>query len=297
MASSNEFIVVGVDESGASDEAARWAAAEAARRHCELRLVHAYVLPGNAGYPDWTPYPEDLRPILQDNGQKMVDRLATELRSTHPELTVSTRVIYERPAVALRKESEHALLSVVGSGNSSRIYGVLLGSVALAAVSTNPAPVAVIHHGQTPRTTGPVVVGVDGSHTSDAAIAFAFQAAAARGTDLVAVHVWDDVVAPGTRHLENVLLDPARIEQEERALLAERVAGWADKYPDVSVHQTLLQGRAVTELLGQTKQAQLLVVGSHGRGGFTGMLLGSTSHSLILHSECPVVVFRPGTTG
>ena len=294
MTSTNEFIVVGVDGSGAAEEAVSWAAEEAARRHSELRLVHAYELPATAGYPDWNPYPDDLRPVLRDLGQKMVDQLAAEVQATHPELTVRSRVIYERATVALRKESADALLTVVGSGNTSRLYGVLLGSVALAAASTNPVPVAVIHHGQTPRMTGPVVVGVDGSRTSDAAVAFAFQAASVRGAGLVAVHVWDDVIVPGTRHLENVLVDPARIEQEERALLAERVAGWADKYPDVSVQQTLLQGRAVTELLDQTKQAQLLVVGSHGRGGFAGMLLGSTSHSLILHSDCPVVVVRPG---
>jgi nucleotide-binding universal stress UspA family protein len=295
MRGSNVFIVVGVDGSVAGDEAAKWAADEAARRHCELRLVHAYELPANAGYPEWNAYPDDLRPVLRDLGQKMVDRLTSELQTTHPELTVSTTVRYERASVVLREESEHALLTVVGSGNTSRLYGVLLGSVALAIASTNPAPVAVIHHGQTPRATGPVVVGVDGSHTSDAAVAFAFQAASVRGANLVAVHVWDDIIVPGTHKLENVLVDPARIEQEERALLAERIAGWADKYPDVSVQQTLVEGRAVNALLDQTKQAQLLVVGSHGRGGFAGMLLGSTSHSLILHSDCPVVVVRPAS--
>jgi nucleotide-binding universal stress UspA family protein len=295
MTSSSEFIVVGVDGSVAAAEAVAWAAEEAARRHCELRLVHAYVLPADAGYgyPEWNPYPDDLRPVLQDRGEKLLDGLAAELRSNHPELTISTRLIYGRTIVALRAESERALLTVVGSGDAGRAYGVLLGSVALAVASTNPAPVAVIHRGRTPRATGPVIVGVDGSSTSDAAVAFAFQAASVRGADLVAIHVWDDVIVPGSHKLQNVLVDPARIEQEERALLAERIAGWADKYPDVSVAQTLVEGRAVTALLDRTEQAQLLVVGSHGRGGFTGMLLGSTSHSLIIHSNCPVVVVRP----
>lgn len=299
MTSSNEFIVVGVDGSVAANEAAAWAAEEAARRRCELRLVHAYLLPADAGYgyPEWNPHPVNLRSVLEAHGQEMLDRLAADLRTTHPELTVSTRVLYERAIVALRAESEHALLTVVGSGDTSRIYGVLLGSVALAVASTNPAPVAVIHQGRTPRKTGPVLVGVDGSSTSDAAVAFAFQAASVRGADLIAMHVWDDVIVSGTHKLQNVLIDPARIEQEERALLAERIAGWADKYPDVSVQQTLVEGRAVTALLDQTKQAQLLVVGSHGRGGFAGMLLGSTSHSLIIHSDCPVVVVRPNAAG
>jgi nucleotide-binding universal stress UspA family protein len=292
MTSTSEFIVAGVDGSEAAEDAARWAADEAARRQCELRLVYAYSSPATAGYPDYNPYPDDLRPVLRDQGKLTVERLAAELQLAHPELMISTKVLYERAIIALRSESENAVLTVVGSGNTNRVYGVLLGSVALAVASTNPAPVAVIHRGQTPSTTGPVVVGVDGSRTSDAAVAFAFQAAAVRGADLVALHLWDDVIVPGSHRLQNPLVDPARIKQEERALLAERIAGWAEKYPEVSVQQTLIEGRAVTGLLDAAAQAQLLVVGSHGRGGFAGMLLGSTSHSLIIHSPCPVVVVR-----
>ena len=296
MVSTNEFIVVGVDGSDAAVDAANWAAAEAARRNCELRLIHAFTLPASAGYPDYNAYPDDLRPVLREQGQRMVDQLAADLQRAHPDLTINTEVVYERPVTALRHASEHAALTVVGSGNTGRVYGVLLGSVALAVVSTNPAPVAVIHHGQATTPKGPVVVGVDGSHTSDAAVAFAFHAASIRGTNLVAVHVWDDIIVPGSHRLQNVLIDPARIEQEERALLAERIAGWAEKYPDVSVEQTLVEGRAITSLLDAASGAQLIVVGSHGRGGFTGMLLGSTSHSLVIHSACPVVVVRSHPT-
>jgi nucleotide-binding universal stress UspA family protein len=291
MSNERDFIVVGVDGTDAANHAARWAADEAARRSCELRLVHAYSLPANAGYPDDTAYPHELEPVLREEGQRFVDRTAADLRHAHPGLTITTTVVYERAILALRKESEHALLTVVGSGTLRRTSGVLLGSVALGVASTNPAPVSIVHQ-QPERTTGPVVVGVDGSHTSDAAVAFAFQAAEVRKTDLVAVHVWDDVIVPGSRKLHNPLVDPARIEQEERELLAERIAVWADKYPHVPVRQHLAEGRAVAELLEFAEQAQLLVVGSHGRGGFAGMLLGSTSHSLIIHSPCPVVVVR-----
>jgi nucleotide-binding universal stress UspA family protein len=292
MANSSDFIVVGVDGADAANHVATWAADEASRRHSELRLVHAYWLPASAGYPDDNAYPDDLRPVLQEAAERMLDQTAADLRRTHPDLTITTRLQYKRPTVALRDESEHALFTVVGSGNASRIYGVLLGSVALAIASTNPAPVAVIHPEHTEHLTGPVVVGVDGSHTSDAAVAFAFQAAATRKTNLVAVHVWDEVFVPGSHKLQNPLVDPARIQQEEQAILAERITGWADKFPDVSVQQNLAEGRAVTELLDYAERAQMLIVGSHGRGGFAGMLLGSTSHSLIIHSPCPVVVVR-----
>jgi nucleotide-binding universal stress UspA family protein len=291
MSHTSEFIVVGLDGSPAAAEAAEWAADEAERRHCELRLIHAFTLPATAGYPNYNSYPDDLRPVLQDAGSRLVERVNADLERSHPGISTSAKVRYDRAIVAVRSESEGAAFTVVGSGNTNRTYGVLLGSVALAVASTNPAPVAVIHHGQV-RTAGPVVVGVDGSRISDEAVAFAFQAAAVRGTDLVALHLWDDVFVPGTHHLQNPLVDPARIQQEERAMLAERIAGWAEKYPEVSVQQTLDEGRAVTGLLDAAAQAQLLVVGSHGRGGFAGMLLGSTSHSLIIHSPCPVVVVR-----
>ena len=292
MTIANEFIVVGVDESDVALDAARWAADEASRRHCELRLVHAFTLPAIAGYPEFTTYSDDLQSGLRHDCEKMLRRVAADLQREHPDLGIVTKVIYERASVALPAESAGALLTVVGSGDENRVYGVLLGSVALAVASTNPAPVAVIHRGHHGRTSGPVVVGVDGAGTSEGAIAFAFQAASFRGAELVAVHTWHDVVVPGTHRFQNPLVDPARIEQEEREVLSERLAGWADKYPDVPVRHVLTSGRAVPRLLQEAEQAQLLVVGSHGRGGFTGMLLGSTSHSLILHSQAPVVVVR-----
>ena len=292
MTTRNDFLVAGVDGSEAARDAARWAAAEADRRHCELRLVHGYALPATVGYADYASYREELAPILHQEGERVVGRLAVELRDTHPHLSVTTRVVQQDPVLALRSESGHALLTVVGSDHAGRFNSVLLGSVALAIASTNPAPVAVIHAGQMQRDVGPVVVGVDGTHTSDAAIAFAFQEASVRSADLVAVLAWNDLSVPVSHRMKEVM-DPARIEQEERALLAERTAGWADKFPDVRVVRTLVEGRAVNALLAHSGDAQLLVVGSHGRGGFTGMLLGSTSHSLIIHSTCPVVVVRP----
>jgi nucleotide-binding universal stress UspA family protein len=292
MAIANEYLVAGVDGSEASLDAARWAGAEAARRHCELRLLQAYSLPAMVGYPDYDPFPEELAPVLRDEAQKVTDRVAAELRRTYPQLTVTAAVVQQMATDALRDASHGAVLTVVGSDHVNRFHGVMLGSVALAVASTNPAPVAVIHRGQTQRTEGPVVVGVDGSRTSDAAVAFAFQAAAVRGADLIALHVWNDITVPVSHRMRDVM-DPVRIEQEEQALLAQRTSGWTDKYPDVAVRRVVVEGRAVAALLEYSAAAQLLVVGSHGRGGFTGMLLGSTSHSLIIHGTCPVVVVRP----
>lgn len=292
MSMSPEFIVAGFDGSDAAVEAVRWAAQEAARRHCELRLVTAFTLPAMAGYREFTSYPEDFEAGLRHANERLLRQVADDLRRQYPNLPVATKVLYRRTLDALRSESAGAALMVVGSGDQSRLPGAVLGSVALAVASTSPAPVAVIHPGQLSCTEGPVVLGVDGTATSEAAIAFAFNAAATRGAELHAVHVWHDVIVPGSRHLHNPMLDPGRLEQEERTLLSERLAGWADKYPDVPVRESLVRGRAVPELLEYAKQAQLLVVGSHGHGGFAGMLLGSTSQALIVHSAAPVIVVR-----
>ena len=292
MSRASEFIVVGVDDSAAAVEAAGWAAAEASRRHCELRVIHAFTLPAMAGYPDYSSGSVELQEVMRTDGEKSLARIAADLRRSHPGLPITTRAVYERAPVALRSESAGAQLTVVGSGGVSRLSGALLGSVALAVASTGPAPVAVVHLGDR-RTTGPVVVGIDGTATSEGAIAFAFQAAQVRGAEVLTVHVWSDLVVAGSHRLQNPLLDPERIRQQEQEVLAERIAGWGDKYPDVPVRQILVEGRAVPCLLGYAEQAQLLVVGSHGRGGFTGMLLGSTSHALIIHSAAPVVVVRP----
>lgn len=297
MSVHQQFMVVGVDESAAALDAARWAGAEAARRHCPLRVVHAFNLPAMAGYPEFSGGTEELQDAMRRAGQELVERTATDLRERDPDLVVTTRVVYERTAVALRAESAGAELTVVGSGGESRVGGAFLGSVTLAMASTALSPVAVVHLGDRARTTGPVVVGVDGTATSEAAIAFAVQSAAIRGTEVVAVHAWHDVVVAGSHRWQNPLLDPERLREQEQELLAERVAGWAEKYPDVPIRRVLAHERAVPCLLAQAEQAQLLVVGSHGRGGFSGMLLGSTSHALIVHSAAPVVVVRPDAAG
>jgi nucleotide-binding universal stress UspA family protein len=281
-------IVVGVDGSPAADAAAQWAAREAVRRSAALCVVHAYRLPNVAGDPGYTLNPDDLLEQLRSGGDDLLQRTTAQVAAVHPSLAVATVLRRGRAESVLAEASAHARLTVVGNATSSRV--ALLGSVALAVTSTNRGPVAVIHLGHT-DSAGPIVVGVDGSTLSDAAVEFAFDEAAVRGAELVAVHAWNDVYADAVG-FEPLLIDPPGLEQQERALLSERIAGWADKYPDVVVRQVLAHQRPTTALLEQSRHAQMVVVGSHGRGGFTGMLLGSTSHALATHARCPIVVVR-----
>jgi nucleotide-binding universal stress UspA family protein len=282
-------IVVGVDGSEASDAAVEWAADEADRRHATLRLVHAYRLPTMGGFPGYNAYPDDLLEQLREAGEHLLVRTAAAVAGRHPDLQVISTLFHGRAEVGLRAASEHAQLTVVGK--PPRTGGLSLSSVGLSVTSTNPAPVAVIHPHQKPQPTGPVVVGVDGSPLSEAAVAFAFDEAAIRRTDLLAVHAWNDVYLD-SRRLEPLLIDPEVLEQKERALLSERLAGWREKYPDVPVRQRLAHQRPTTALLQSSHTAQAVVVGSHGRGGFAGMLLGSTSQALATHAGCPVIVVR-----
>ena len=283
-------IVVGVDGSSAADAAAEWAAREAIRRSAALCVVHAYQLPDVGHYPGYAPLPENLLEHLRCAGQDLLQRTTAQLAARHPSLAVTTALRHGRADLAVAEASVHAQLTVVGSATSSRVAGVMLGSVALALTSTNPAPVAVIHLGHTPSE-GPVVVGVDGSTLSDAAVGFAFDEAALRSAELVAIHAWNDVYTDAVG-FESLLIDPSSLQQQERALLSERIAGWAEKYPDVVVRQLLTHQRPTTALLEQSRHAQMVVVGSHGRGGFTGMLLGSTSHALTTYAKCPIIVVR-----
>jgi nucleotide-binding universal stress UspA family protein len=127
---------------------------------------------------------------------------------------------------------------------------------------------------------GDVLLGVDRSPANEAAVGFAFENAALRGVGLVAVRVWTYPMPAGLP----LVYDP------------DAIAGWRDKYPDVPVHRRLVRGRARPALIDATRRAQLAVVGSRGRGGFTGLLLGSVSQAVLHHSDCPVAIVPDRTT-
>jgi nucleotide-binding universal stress UspA family protein len=284
-----DLVIAGVDGSAFSRNVVEWAAAEAGRRHCALRLVHTYTLPVT-GHWGFDPVREDLDTVLRGTGKALLADVADAVRGADPALNVSTVVSRGDAVTVLRRESGHARLTVIGAHGASRVSGLFFGSVALALASANPAPVAVIGPGELVNAAGPVVVGVDGSPNSDAALAFAFDEAALRQADLIAVHSWYDTVIDGAYSWQTVWLDPGANEKEESASLSKLLASWREKYPEVVVHQQLVRSRPARALLELSRTAQLVVVGSRGRGGFTGMLLGSTSQALITGSSSPVVI-------
>ena len=288
------LVIVGIDGSGCARDAAQWAAEEAVRRHAVLGLVLAYHLPpaGSSGY---SPYPVNLLADLREEGWGVLADTAAVLRRANPGLVITMKLIYGHPAAVLRKVSKRALLTVVGSHGANRVT-VALGSVAADVAEGCPGPVAVIRPAQT-APTGPVVVGVDGSAASRAAIEYAFAAADARKAPLIAVHCWTDPSidnpVPGS---SAGLVGVAQIQDEERTLLAAELADWVERYPDVRVQQAVIHDRPAVGLLEYAPFAQLIVAGSRGHGGVAGMLLGSTGQALIAHGTCPVVIVRPATS-
>jgi nucleotide-binding universal stress UspA family protein len=163
----------------------------------------------------------------------------------------------------------------------------LLGSVTTGLVHHAHCPVAVIHAGAEPDPGAPVLLGIDGSPASEAATALAFDEASRRGVGLLALHAWSDVgVFP-------VLgMDWHDRENEGHEILAERLAGWQEQYPDVRVERILHCDKPSHWLVKESQRAQLVVVGSHGRGGFPGMLLGSVSSGVVQAAQVPVIVVR-----
>jgi nucleotide-binding universal stress UspA family protein len=287
-------IVAGVDGSPPALLAARWAADEAARRHVPLRLVQVIdVVSATGGFAP----PPSFFTGLEAEGRRQLAEAETALRQDHPELDIASILRTASLMPTLIALSGDARMVVLGSRGAGGFSGLLAGSTAVALVAHGRGPVAVIRDvraDEASRSQGPVVVGVDGSPTSEAALAAAFEEAAMRGTGLVAVHTWVEFTSDTAyATARQFLVDWEAVQTRENEMLAERLAGWQEKYPDVTVRRVVTGGRPAKRLLEEADGAQLLVVGSRGRGGFTGLLLGSTSQALIHHAPCPLLVVRP----
>ncbi|MFN8199358.1 MAG: universal stress protein [Nakamurella multipartita] len=291
-------ITVGVDGSPESMVAATWAAQEAARRRMTLELLLSINEPleNHSGYVFPAPVIEAVRSA---NRERLAD-VAAVVRREHPDIQVRTSLDFVDPRRALVTRSRHTSMTVVGTRGHGRLPEVLVGSVALYVAAHAHSPVAVVPPAADLTAAGPggpVVVAVDGRPDSISAIGFAFDEAAVHHTELVAVLVFDELAYRGFAkggsqigHLE---------DDEERAVLARELAGWAEKYPDVPVRQLVLRGQPAQTLLHYAagspaaQRPRLLVVGSRGRGGMAGLLLGSTSQRLVTQATVPVIVVRP----
>jgi nucleotide-binding universal stress UspA family protein len=214
---------------------------------------------------------------------------AAQVAEVAPDVAVSQEVITGMPAALLVTLSTDAQLAVVGHRGLGGFAGLLLGSVGAALAAHAACPVVVVRGATDKRPHGPVVVGVDGSPHSETALAFAVEAAVTRRVPLRAVHAWPDSAMP---YVVSGPMDWDELAKREQNVLSEQLAKWREKYPDLRVEPVLAQGPPTHVLARNTRDAQLVVVGSRGRGGLAGMLLGSVSQAMLHHAECPLAVVR-----
>lgn len=290
---SSRPIVVGYDGSTAGDAALAWAVRESDRRALPLRVIVATEAPyaTRAALGAVYPWPDETNGGL---GGALATQARERLAALPGEHQVSVETSLGGPARVLVEASEEAQLVVVGRRKHTVLGEFFLGSISVQVAAHAKCPVIIVEEGQEEVADGHVVVGVDGSEANAPATEFAFQRASAMGVPLMAVLAWS-IDLPMTfeaAHLSDAVLTD--IEANQQSILTETLAPWSEKYPDVDVRPVLRRDLTVPALLGQSRGAQLIVVGSRGHGGFVGLLLGSVSQGLIHHDRpCPLAVVHP----
>jgi len=271
-------IVVGIDADHPVEQVLATAADLSAATGHPIQVVNAT----GVGVVPWT------TEMLQRQEGK-VSRLRDRLRHTSG-TRVEAETVVASPARALVEASHDAHVLVISSGQFGTVSAALFGATAAQVAAHAHCPVLVVSQDHPVPTTGAVVVGVDNDEHSAPAVALAFAEASRRSAPLVAVHAW-------WHEMPESLLDTHSWERDEqeavasrRLYMSEMLAGWRSEYPDVPVQEVLTRGTTVAALCTAAVDAQLLVVGTRGHGGFTGLLLGSVSTRLIHQSPCPLLV-------
>lgn len=282
-------VVVGVDGSPPSDAALRWAVGEARRTRQRLHVVHAQeneVVLNDREQLGTKEAPAGADPVLT--------AARDQVAAMAPEIKLTLHCVTGFAPTTLTAASRLAATVVVGSHGRSALPTALLGSVSHQVAIHSSCPVVVVRENGTEGVEGPgkVIVGVDGSEASEPALSYAFAYAASTGSSLTAVHTWWWEPLEGVSLGEPWIGDWTQIATQEGSLVSEVLAGWSQKYPDLAVTSHVVRGDPVIELLEQSKGARLLVVGSRGRGGFIGMMLGSVSRRILKRASCPVAVVR-----
>ncbi|MEV5965975.1 universal stress protein [Kribbella sp. NPDC051952] len=275
-----KYILVGVDDTPESQLALHWAVEAAEGRRSAVRVVRAYLNELSRwpalGVEGYVPPPMPL-----DEYQAELDDAVEYARDRLGDHDASGWLAESDPANAILIEAEQAEMVVLGTRSRNKMSAAVLGSVATSVAAKAPCPVVVMR-GE--RRTGSVVVGTDGSPDSDEALAFAFEESARSGNDLIVTHCWH----PQIQHAAAI----ASTHRMLMAWLAESLEPYRAKYPTVTVTASVLEGRTSALLVALSDQASLVVVGSRGRGGVAGLLLGSVSQSLLHHADSPVAIVR-----
>lgn len=296
MSDTGKDVVVGYDGSEHAQTAAKFAVREAVAQHLPLRLVHSFTPPmGGAGLGYGTILPADALDSMRDGIAVHLAEAGRGMAANNPGLKVSESVSVGNAAACLLHESQDAALVVVGSRGMGGFKGLLLGSTGIQVAAHAACPVAVVR-GEPDPAANTVIVGVDGSEMSQAALTWAFGYASRHGFDLRVVHAWtvpsfDLLAAPAGPPPA----DTGLISQEETRATAESLAGFRSDYPDVTVTERVVQKTPVKALLDEAEDGVAIVVGTHGRGEVMGAILGSVSQGVLHKAKIPVIVVSPSS--
>ncbi|QIZ38672.1 universal stress protein [Saccharopolyspora sp. ASAGF58] len=290
-----EAVVAGFDGSAESQRAVWWAALEATTRSQSLLLVHAFAVPLEELTRIHLPSEAVTLEPMRGAAERTVEDMAAECRQKLPGLDVWTEVRLGHPATVLTDAAARASALVVGPPTLSRTRRVLLGSTAAEVVRTAHVPVIVIRgERKRPQSLTPefdqVVVGVDGSECSVRAIGFAYDFATRHNAELTAILAYTEQLPDTLPPNRGWQFDFDTIEACRREL-SESLAGWSEHYPDLVVHHEVTAVEHPAEaLLAAAADADLLVVGTHGRSVVRTALFGSVSHAVLHYAPCPVAV-------
>ncbi|GAA2216219.1 universal stress protein [Nonomuraea monospora] len=278
-------MVVGIDGSPASYAALEWAADDAARRGLVVRIVHVRG-PWTTEHPLTAASDHQ---TLTERCEAMLQQAATRAQQQRPGLEVTTAVVVGAVAERLKHEGHSA--DTVVLGGLGRVSGRVLGSVGRALTGRLSCPLVIVHE-PARQLYGEVVAGFDGSADAEAALEYALEQAQARGARLRVLYgLQPPVQAP---HPVGYGPIPDGIHGEE---IEQRLTPWRQKCPEVEVTVSVVAGNPVTVLARASRQADLVVVGSRGLGGFASAVLGSVSRGILRRAHCPVAVIRrPGRT-
>ncbi|WP_336659463.1 universal stress protein [Leucobacter sp. USHLN153] len=279
----SEKYLIGVDGSEQSRVALAWGLARATERGAAVELIH---VADDSFLSESVAFLSEAQAASEQMLQVETE-YARSLGFTGP--IVGTAVV-GHPIAEVEEASKRSDLVILGAHQGGRFSGSFFGTRAVKVAATSRCPVAVIPKTE-PSPNAPVVVGVDGSEASRKAIEFAAEQASRRDVPLVAVYAWMPPLTPGLEYLwSEELVESQRAVAEEA--IAIGTAGLTQRYPDLEVRREIVQSPPVAALVQAAEGAELLVVGSRGRGGITRLLLGSVSHGVLQALPCPTIVTR-----
>jgi nucleotide-binding universal stress UspA family protein len=283
MVRDGALVTVGFDGSRCARRALDWASAELAGRRGTVRVVACYSVPVTAE-PWYVPAQIDLGPVA-DEARRLACSAADALGRTHPSVRFETVAALGPASDQLVAEAAGSDLLVVGTHGHGPLDAWRLGSVSHRVVRHATCPVAVVPDREPGPTRGRVVVGVDSSPSAAAALAWACDEADDRDDELLVVHAWDypyatELGSPTARDLTQV----------DAALQLEAAVRTARDRRRGPVEDRLVQGRTAFQLIEEARDADLVVVGSRGRGAVRSLLFGSVAQEVSARASCPTVI-------